>query len=556
MDGPDPVARGWMALLAGAWQEARAAFEDALQQGETPEALDGLASAAGWLNDAATALSARERAYRLFRQRADPEVAARVAFNLALDVLNFRGDSAVARGWLERGRDLLRDRPESPWLGAIDIAESSIALSDKDIPRARRLAERAVEAGRRTGVPDLLIIAKSRLGQVLVNAGHVPDGMRLLDEATAAAVAGEMFDAASSVYVCCSLMTACLRVRDLDRAAQWYRQAGQMADRRLAEPFRYTRWEYGTVLVWWGRWEEAERELVREIEVSAPRPFQAGMAQLALADLRRRQGRFDEAAALLDDLDARPRRSGLAYLTVCARAALSLDRGDHRAAVDLAESYLRAVPRDDPIERVDALEIVARARAALGDPEGAEVPAAELHDIAEGVGTPALRAAAWLAAGDAAAARGDAAASMDAFDRARDLFDLAGAPFDAARARLGLAWALVGLGRSDLAAAEARVAQLAFDALDAHPDAERATRLLVEIGPDTAARPDLRFTAREVDVLRLVGRGRSNDEIASELFLSVRTVERHLSNVYSKIGAHGRAARVLASTYASRHGLT
>jgi DNA-binding NarL/FixJ family response regulator len=145
---------------------------------------------------------------------------------------------------------------------------------------------------------------------------------------------------------------------------------------------------------------------------------------------------------------------------------------------------------------------------------------------------------------------------MDAFDRARDLFDLAGAPFDAARARLGLAWALVGLGRSDLAAAEARVARLAFDALDAHPDAERATRLLVEIGPDTAARPDLRFTAREVDVLRLVGRGRSNDEIASELFLSVRTVERHLSNVYSKIGAHGRAARVLASTYASRHGLT
>jgi DNA-binding NarL/FixJ family response regulator len=78
----------------------------------------------------------------------------------------------------------------------------------------------------------------------------------------------------------------------------------------------------------------------------------------------------------------------------------------------------------------------------------------------------------------------------------------------------------------------------------------------VEIGPDITARPDHRLSAREVDVLRLVGQGRSNEEIASELFLSVRTVERHLSNVYSKIGAHGRAARVLASTYATKHGLT
>src|SRR6266498_3163302 len=121
MDTPDPVGRGWMALLAGAWQEARTAFEEALKRGETPEALDGLAGAAGWLDDGATALSARERAYRLFLQRGDREPAARVAFNMALDVLSFRGDPAVASGWIQRGRDLLRDHPESPWLGAIDL---------------------------------------------------------------------------------------------------------------------------------------------------------------------------------------------------------------------------------------------------------------------------------------------------------------------------------------------------------------------------------------------------------------------------------------------------
>jgi LuxR family maltose regulon positive regulatory protein len=128
MKAPDPVGRGWTALLAGAWQEARSSFEEALEQSDSPEALDGLASSAGWLDDAATALTARERAYRLFRQRNDPEMAARVAFNMALEVLNFRGDPAVASGWIQRGRDLLRDHPESPWLGAIDLAEAWMAL--------------------------------------------------------------------------------------------------------------------------------------------------------------------------------------------------------------------------------------------------------------------------------------------------------------------------------------------------------------------------------------------------------------------------------------------
>jgi hypothetical protein len=134
MDAPDPVGQGWMALLAGAWQKARVAFEEALKHGETPEALDGLAGAAGWLDDAETALPARERDYRLFRQRGEQEVAARVAFNLAIDVLNFRGNPAVAQGWLERGRDLLRDHPDSPWLGAIDVVESLTALTTDNRP--------------------------------------------------------------------------------------------------------------------------------------------------------------------------------------------------------------------------------------------------------------------------------------------------------------------------------------------------------------------------------------------------------------------------------------
>ena len=60
------------------------------------------------------------------------------------------------------------------------------------------------------------------------------------------------------------------------------------------------------------------------------------------------------------------------------------------------------------------------------------------------------------------------------------------------------------------------------------------------------------LTDREIEVLRLVAAGRTNKEIADALVLSVRTVERHITNVYGKIGARGRAD---AAAYTLTHGL-
>ncbi|HJU01869.1 MAG TPA: helix-turn-helix transcriptional regulator, partial [Actinomycetes bacterium] len=92
--------------------------------------------------------------------------------------------------------------------------------------------------------------------------------------------------------------------------------------------------------------------------------------------------------------------------------------------------------------------------------------------------------------------------------------------------------------------------------LGAASQARWAQRLLAEIDPAARGRPDLRLTPREVEVLRLVGQGRGNDDIARELFLSVRTVERHLANIYTKIGAAGRTARATATAFAHRNNIT
>ena len=550
------LARGLRALDAWSLEEARASFEEALAGEETVEALEGLAAAAGWLDDAETSIDARERAYRLYRGRGDDESAARVACTIALDVLSLRGDSAVASGWVRRARTLMTE-PGSPSMVTVLALESMMARGyDKDMPRARALSEEAVDLAHRLGYLGIEMIARAHLGLVLVSSGEVAEGMHLLDEATAAAVGGELEDLETAVNVCCFMVTACLRSRDLSRAAQWSRYVLGRADQhRSAALFDYPRSEHAAVLTWWGRWDEAEKHLLAAIDEAANRPVAAALGKLYLADLRRRQGRFDQAEALLNELDAPPHRFGLGPLTTSARAMLAFARGLHPEAAGHAEAFLRVLPEGDPIERVDALEVLARSRAALGDADRAEGPAEELRGIAAKVGTAPLRAVAELATGLVSAARGDLERGRASLERARDLFAQAEAPLEAAQARLELAELLIVRGDRVAAAGEARAARAAFASLGAAHESARAGRLEAEIqgGRDPSGVP---LSDREVDVLRLVAAGRSNEEIAGDLVLSIRTVERHISNIYSKIGVSGRTARVAASGYAHRHGLT
>ena len=91
---------GGEALRRGAWAEAREHLEAALRERDTPQALEGLGMAAQWLVDRETVFVARERAYRLYRERQLPRDAARVAVQLAWDYRTFRGEAAIATGWL------------------------------------------------------------------------------------------------------------------------------------------------------------------------------------------------------------------------------------------------------------------------------------------------------------------------------------------------------------------------------------------------------------------------------------------------------------------------
>jgi DNA-binding CsgD family transcriptional regulator len=179
----------------------------------------------------------------------------------------------------------------------------------------------------------------------------------------------------------------------------------------------------------------------------------------------------------------------------------------------------------------------------------------ELRELAGSVRSVSLRASAAFAEGVLAGASGDAVHAQQALGDAAGLFERAGSPFDSARARLALAESLCATGKAEASLREARVARETFVRIGAAREAARAEAVLGRIDPPSGARAVGSadgLTPRESEILALLAEGQSNQQIADSLVLSVRTVERHISNIYEKLGLDGRNARAAAAAHAHR----
>ncbi len=551
--GPDLLGAGWRALSEGDWQSARACFEESLAAGETPDALEGLGWAGYFLDDDRLTFDARERAYRLYRQRGDESSAARVAAWLAADCLEFRDEPAVANGWLQRAHRLLDGLEPGADHGWLAVHEASIIIGE-DPATARRLGAYAVELGRRFGVPELEMVGLAHEGLALVSDGELGQGMRRLDEATAAALTGEAKILVCVAWACCYLIAACEQVRDYDRAAQWCRRMGEFCERHeIGILLGVCRAKYAGVLTWQGRWKQAEDELTSAAEgLATSRPALIDQAVVRLAELRLRQGRLDEAEALF----ARCEGNSLAVL---GRAALALDRGRPEEAAELADRFLRRFPDPNRMERSAGLELAVRAHAQLGSHDRANEALEQLRQIATRAGTRPLRAAVLASEATVAAALGDHDAARRSFEDALDLLAASDAPFEAARVRLDLAATLDALGRQRAARLEIEAARTVFQQLGAVGEAARAEEALGRLrGPRPAVAsatlegPLSALSGRELEVLALVAEGLTNQEIAERLVLSEHTVHRHVTNILRKLSLPSRAA---AASLAGRHGL-
>jgi LuxR family maltose regulon positive regulatory protein len=556
-----PLAAGSRALESGAWEEAEGLFRSALAVQATPEGWEGLGLALWWLNRLDAAFEARERAYPLYRSAGDRRSAARVALWLAWDYLGVRGQMAVANGWLGRAHSLLDDlQPcsEHGWL-ALREAENAILWAEDPVT-ARKLAVRGTEIGRALGLIDMEMYGLALEGFAMVSEGEVNDGMRRLDEATMAAIGGEMNNRTAIGSTCCCLIFACERVFDYDRAMQWCIRLKEYCERIAYVPMLgVCRSHHAGVLIWSGAWGEAELELTEAARtLQATRPAFVAEAVARLGYLRYRQGRLDEAVSLFEQVLFFPSAQlGLGWL--------ALDLGEAQTALDHAERYLRRIPRENRTERVRGLELIARANLSLGNLTEAQGALDELMEIAGRVGTGPLLAIANFSAGVAASTTGDHESARSLLEDAVDLFGRSGAPFEMGQARIALAMSLEALGRLPSAEREAQAALIAFRELGAERQVARAEAVLGHIRhlrgdalqgvpiqqPNREAGPEL-LSPRQKEVLRLIAQGLGDAEIADKLTLSRHTVHRHVTNILTRLDVRSRAAAI---AYAARENL-
>lgn len=530
---PSALESGFSALAAARWQEAHDLLVQAVAESPSGIALEALGEACSWLDDVDT-IEVRERAYRYYCGEGDARGAARAAIALAFDHLTFRGEAAVGQGWLELAARALADVPLSPEHGHLAVWEADFAISVEGDPvvAAAKAAE-AVRIGRELGIRDVELIGRAQEGVTLVLQGRIFEGMRLLDSAAAAAMAGEIVDPAYAGYAVCYVINACEMARDSNRAAQWCLQLdGHCRKVGLQALQQICRSEYAGVLVEQGEWDRAEAEIMVAVaDLTGRRPGLAGEPLVRLAELRRRQGRTDEAAELFAQAEGHPR-------ALLGLAALALDLGNPTDAVALARRFVRQCPDSDRTFRSQGLEVLVAASAEAGDLESARGALKELIEAGHEETRGAHRAGARLAESRLLLAEESVQAAREAAEDAVDLYGRAGAPFGAARARAVLARVLLAHGDEAAALREAEAAARAFEHLGARGEAERAQTLCG--GPSRAGR----LTPREVDVIRLVAEGLGTAAIAQRLVLSEHTVHRHVANTLTKLNVKTRAAAV------------
>ncbi len=544
----DPIHDGWRNLRTGQWTLARQRFEEALLLRNSPEAQEGLSWAAWWLDDADTLFSARERAFHLYLRASDSASAARMATWLAADEIDFHGAAAVANGWLRRAHRLLEPLEPGPAHSWLAFHDGFLAQSRGEIERAQELAAQAAEIGRRCKVADLEMLGLALEGATLVARARIAEGMRCLDEATAIALDAEATIPISGAWTCCLLVTSCAAAFDYERAAEWCDRIAEFADRYGSRyMLAFCRAEYGAIHLWRGRWSQAEKLLTASmVDFSSSRPAWVGAPAAALAELRRRQGRFGEASALLDQVG----ETGSGQ--VC-RGRMWLDQGEALKAAETAERLLRHLPSSVKLERARALELLIHARIARGDLKAAATALETYRELERLVGTLPIQASCDLAEGMLAAASCEFERARTRLEDAVVRYERCGAPFETANARLELATTLFAINRVDDAKSEATNARQTFAQLGARFGIVRSKRILCACAVPSGNAPAIpQLTSRELDVLRLLAKGMTNRQIADQLSVSEHTVHRHVTNILRKLDLTSRTA---AAAYAVQSGL-
>jgi DNA-binding NarL/FixJ family response regulator len=535
------LERGRDSYAREAWTDAFEALSAADQSAPLEgDDLERLATAAYMLGRETDYVALLERAHRALLDDGQELAAMRCAFWIGVTLAR-RGEMGRAGGWLGRAHRLL-DRAEADCVerGYLLLPAIFEQEGSGDWEAAAATAGEALAIAERFGDSDLFALAAHTQGRIIVRHGRLTEGLALLDESMVAVTAGELSPIVSGI-VYCGVILACRDAHEIRRAQEWTAALTSWCERQ-PDLVAFT----GRCLVhraeilqlrgnWTGALQEARRarERCRQAEndtAAGEACYREGEIHRVRGDLAAAEDAYREASRL-----GREPQPGLALLRLAQGrldAALAAVRrvSDETAAPGLRAGVLPAY-----------VEITLEA----GELETAREACQELEAIAEGHEENALGAMAAEARGRVALADEDPQLALAALRGAAQTWQQLEAPHEAARVRVMVALACQQLGDEDTAALELDGARVVFEELDAEPDLARVDAL----APTAAGNPR-GLTDRELEVLRHLSAGATNKAIAAELVLSVRTVDRHVSNIFTKLGVSSRAA---ATAFAHEH---
>jgi len=488
-------------------------------------------------------LKAGERIYHAYLDIGHHTHAARWAFWLCFRLFALE-EFGRATGWHARAERLIEplgdDCVEAGYL-LLPAVFRDIGASNFEAARAN--AFKAIAIGERFDDADLLATARTLQGRVLMKSGQIGEGVALVDEAMLSAASGELSPVVTG-FIYCIVIASCRQAFQLDRAREWTLALTEWCDAQpqLVAFSGACLAHRSEVLQLNGDWEEAltqARGACKRVPRGRDREANAA-GYYQQAEIHRLRGAFDAAESdyqKASELGREP-QPGLALLR------LAQGRAD-----DAASAMRRALAATtDRTQRTALLPASVEVMLAAGDIEGAGAAARELEDIARDFDAEIVAAMATHARGAVELASGNAATALPLLRRAIAAWQQVAAPYLVARLRALVGLACRALGDEEGATLEFKAARAIFAELGAEPDVARIDSLagVLQGGASSG------LSTRELQVLRMVAAGTTNRNIAAELFISEKTVDRHVSNIFGKLDVSSRAA---ATAYAYKHGL-
>jgi class 3 adenylate cyclase len=479
----DSLEAGREAARKRAWRDAYELLQKADADGllGAPD-LEHLGEAAWWTGRLEEAIDFRERAYAAYVEAREPRRAALLAMMISGDHAK-KGAVSVAGGWLSRATRLLADQPEGIEHGHLALARGTAAVMMGELKPAQEDLARAHELATRFADRNLEAMATVFEGTVLVMSGQVNEGLALLDEATAAAVSGELEPLATGMIYCVTVHS-CQTLGDCGRAAEWTTAANRWCDRLDVSGFPGAcRVHRAEIMRLQGDWDRAEEQAVQACdELGGYFNLITSAGFYEIGEIRRRRGDFAEAE------EAYRKASELGHPTGSEPGVSLL-----RLAQGKVDSAAAAIKRElanegtDPLSRARLLPAQVELALASGELARARTAAAELEEIGDqyqvdGRRTPHLEGTLQLALGQIRLAERDFEGARSAVNAARSTWEKVGAPYETAQARMLLGIAYRGEGDEHSARDEIAAAKATFERLGAALDVQRAAELLGEAG--------------------------------------------------------------------------